>query len=444
MHGGAGSAPRRARRGRPDRLLGSQRHRLLRLPFRRLAARRRQRRRQLAPVPGGDGRDHRRCRAHRCWRSTRITSPRWQGCRAPCPRCEPSSSSATMQTRVPTHACGDVRAVGGRVLGGGPGPRRRSQRGQHAALHVGHHRVAQGSDAHQRKPVHRRGRRGRDVQHHRRHGEPRSHAPLPHRGFGLGAMRHVAGRTVHHRARRRSRRVARPDRDGAHHRDVPRARRPHALAGDALADLHGSLERASHLLWGVAHLRGRARQVHGGLRMRVLPGLRDDGDDRRHHRVALRGSRPRRPAARSAPLGRQASPARGVADRRPVNRRRRADGCSRGGVDALALQHGGLLGQGLRDRGDDRRRRLAAHRRCRLLRRRGVPLSPRQDQGHGRERRGERLPGGGRERPPRPPGHRRRGRHRGARRTVGRNREGHRRAGARAGARRGRRHRALS
>ncbi len=58
---------------------------------------------------------------------------------------------------------------------------------------------------------------------------------------------------------------------------------------------------------------------------------------------------PRRGLLRSAG---QAPPVRGVADRRPVNRRRSGAGCCRRGVDALALQHGGLLGQALRDRGD--------------------------------------------------------------------------------------------
>ena len=47
---------------------------------------------------------------------------------------------------------------------------------------------------------------------------------------------------------------------------------------------------------------------------------------------------------------------------------------------------------------DHRRRRLAAHGRRRLLRRRGLPLPPRPDQGHDRERGREHLPGRGRER----------------------------------------------
>ena len=41
---------------------------------------------------------------------------------------------------------------------------------------------------------------GHHVPHHRGHGEPGRHAALPHRRIGLGPVRHVAGRSVHHPA----------------------------------------------------------------------------------------------------------------------------------------------------------------------------------------------------------------------------------------------------
>ena len=58
----------------------------------------------------------------------------------------------------------------------------------------------------------------------------------------------------------------------------------------------------------------------------------------------------------------------------------------RGGVDPLPLQHGRLLGEARGDGSHDRPGRVAAHGRRRVLRRRGVPLPPRPDQGHDRQR----------------------------------------------------------
>ncbi len=68
--------------------------------------------------------------------------------------------------------------------------------GQHAALHLGDHGTPQGGHADQRQPGDGGVRSGAHLRHHRRHGQPGGHAALPHRRFRLGALRHVAGRSV--------------------------------------------------------------------------------------------------------------------------------------------------------------------------------------------------------------------------------------------------------
>ena len=94
-------------------------------------------------------------------------------------------------------------------------------------------------------------------------------------------------------------------------------------AGDARAGRDRPVEPAPHLLRRVAHLRGCPGQVHGGLRLRLLPGLRDDRDDRRHHGAALRGPRPGRSPPGPAAFGRQAARVGGDPGRRPRLRRGR-------------------------------------------------------------------------------------------------------------------------
>ena len=84
----------------------------------------------------------------------------------------------------------------------------------------------------------------------------------------------------------------------------------------------------------------------------------------------------------------------------------------------------GLLQPPGRDRRGADRRRLAAHRRWRLPRRRGLPVPDRPGQGHDRERRRERLPDRGRGGARPAPRRRRRRRHRRARRALGRSRQG--------------------
>ena len=102
----------------------------------------------------------------------------------------------------------DLRGVDRRVPGRGSGPRRDARRGEHAALHLRHDRTAQGRHADQRQPVDRDRRRGRDLQHPERHGEPGRHAAVPHRRIRLGAVRHVSRRAIDHPARRRPGRAA--------------------------------------------------------------------------------------------------------------------------------------------------------------------------------------------------------------------------------------------
>ena len=94
-----------------------------------------------------------------------------------------------------------LRRLGRGLLGRRPGPCRDARRGEHAALHVGHHGPAEGRHADQRQPVDRHlGSRARPSTSGR-HGQPGRHAPVPHRRFGLGAVCHVPRRPVDHPAR---------------------------------------------------------------------------------------------------------------------------------------------------------------------------------------------------------------------------------------------------
>ena len=76
----AGSAARRARRRRPDRLPRPQRHRVLRLPLRGLAHRCSERRGQLASGAGRDGGDHRRLRRAALGDPRRLPAGAWPTC----------------------------------------------------------------------------------------------------------------------------------------------------------------------------------------------------------------------------------------------------------------------------------------------------------------------------------------------------------------------------
>ena len=106
---------------------------------------------------------------------------------------------------------------------------------------------------------------------------------------------------------------------------------------------------------------------------------------------------------------------------RPLRRR------GRRGVAPRAERDARLLQPARGDRGRADRGRLAAHRRRRLPRRRGLPVPHRPDQGHDRQRRRERVPDRGRGGALAAPGRRRGRRDRRARRALGRGGEGGRR-----------------
>ena len=105
--------------------------------------------------------------------------------------------------------------------------------------------------------------------------------------------------------------------------------------------------------------------------------------------------------------------------------------------------HEGLLGPGLRHGGDDPRR-MAIHRRPRILGRGRLHLPRGQVQRLHQARRRDDLPRRGREGAALPPRHRRSRHHRDSRRRLGRAREGCRRCQVRPRSRRGRRDRILS
>ena len=110
----------------------------------------------------------------------------------------------------------------------------------------------------------------------------------------MGAVRHVARGELGDPARRRPGRALAwsgprglPSLRGTGRAHVP-ARHP----GDRV---HRSLEPALRVLRRLAHRRGRAGAVPGGLQVLVRPGLRDDRDDRGHQRA--RGPRTTTPTA---------------------------------------------------------------------------------------------------------------------------------------------------
>ena len=173
-------------------------------------------------------------------------------------------------------------------------------------------------------------------------------------------------------------------------------------------------------------------QVHGGLRLRFLPGLRDDRDHGRHHGPAVRGPRPRRTPPRPAALGRQAAPSpssSGSSTRTPARTSSRATSGRSGlgrpynmaGYWAKPDETGATIdGEGWLRTGDagyfDAEGYLYLHDRIKDMVVSG----------------GENIyPGRGRERAALPPGRRRRRGHRRAGRQVGRDRQGHRGAGSR-------------
>ena len=132
---------------------------------------------------------------------------------------------------------GLVRRLARGLPGRGPRVRGGSRRGEHAALHLGHDRPAQGRDADERQPVHRDLRGGPDLPHRRPDREPGRHALVPHRRARGGRCAPCRGWPVGRSARHGPGAPARPGRHRADHRDVRRPRCPddgarHPVAGD--------------------------------------------------------------------------------------------------------------------------------------------------------------------------------------------------------------------
>ena len=103
-------------------------------------------------------------------------------------------------TSTDRRACRVLRGMALRERHDGSGPCRNAGRGEHAAVHLRHHRAAQGGHADEREPRHGDRRGGADLRHRGRHREPGGHAAVPHRRFGVGAVRHVSGWTLRHPA----------------------------------------------------------------------------------------------------------------------------------------------------------------------------------------------------------------------------------------------------
>ena len=204
-----------------------------------------------------------------------------------------------------------------------PGRASTSRRRGAAALHLRHHRTAQGRAAHQRQLLGADGRRRR-VGRRRDLGVAGRDAAVPHRRVRVGQR--GAGPRRHRRAGPddRPRRPARHDRERPHHQRVPGPRR-------AADDVRGPGCRRPRLLQPALDRLRRLADHHGGVEAvarrvpgAAVPGLRPHRDDRRDHRAELDRPRPRRASPAPAALGRQALPVGGDAGRRPGHRQRRA------------------------------------------------------------------------------------------------------------------------
>ena len=193
---------------------------------------------------------------------------------------------------------------------------------------------------------------GTHLQHRGRHGQPGGHAAVPHRRLRLGAVRHVAGRPFRDPAGRRSERPARADRHRAHHRDVRGPGGADGAAGHARRLRHTDLSSLRHIFYGASPISEDVlvgAWTTFGCGFYQVYGMTETTG-------AITALRPRTtiPTVRGeAPaLGRQAPHLGRAARRRPGQRAGRGAGAGRGGVDAVALQHGGLLAEAGRDGGD--------------------------------------------------------------------------------------------
>ncbi|CAA9225644.1 MAG: Long-chain-fatty-acid--CoA ligase, partial [uncultured Acidimicrobiales bacterium] len=412
--GGAGPRRSRHRQGRPGGVHRQERARVLRGHVRRREARRGHGRRELATGPQGDRADHRRRAGQGGLRRTGLHLP---------------GGADRGPARDRHHDRGDRRArplallrgLGRRAARRRPGHELDPGEHRRPALHLGHHRSAQGRDAHERQPLRAPRRRHQPVGLPGRHGEPRGHAAVPHRRLRVGHRRHVHGRP-HGPAARRG-----PGRDPARHPRAPGDPR-HLRPGGAAVPAHDArrrrrrpLEPRDDRVRRLTHHRQGPDQGDGDVQVRLHPGLRAHRDHRRRH-----PARPRRPRPRGqpgpAPLLRQADAGRRAPHRRRGGRRPARGGGGRG-LDPLPAEHGRLLAQARGDGGQQDRGRLGEDRRRRLHEGR-LPLPVRPGEGHDRLRRGERVPRRGRERPDDAPAGGRRRRDRRAGRALGRDREG--------------------
>ena len=354
---------------RPHRPHREERPRLLRAGVRGLEDQRGAGRRELAARPRRDAADHRRRPRQGAVRRRGVrVAPRQDRVGAGHRRAhDPARARPTPPTSRST-----------RVAASQPDhrPGRRGHAAGHlpAALHVGHHRAAQGRDAQQREPllVHRRGAEALGL--HAGVGVARRDAHVPHRRLGLGPRE--PGHGLADDPRPRGRPGADPPGGGGaqdHPRDL-RARRAPVPADRAerprprpVVDAAGGLRRLPH------HRAGAARRHGAVLHRQVRAGVRAHRDHRRRRAARRRRPRPGEPA-RAPPLRRQALPVDRAARRRRRRRGRRA-GRHRRDLDQGRPGDGRLLEQPGRDRARHHPRRLVPLRRRRLPRRRRATCS---------------------------------------------------------------------
>ena len=367
--------------GRPGGLPRPQRHRVLRGLLRLRPARRGQRGRQLAPGPRRDGRHHRGRR-----RPGPLLRPRLRGRRAGDRPRSSTASAPAVPARPSSPQWRDAEA--GRPAadpGFEPGPDdvvtqlyTSGTTGLPKGVMISGRNIATHPDG------------GAD-EVFRIDADTVSMVAMPlfHiGGTGLGAVRHVAGRALGHRAGHRPGRGPAADRGAPDHRDLRGARRAHVPAGHPAAGRHRCRARCAPSSTGpppsartcwcgrMEALGCDFAQVYGltettGAITSLMP---EDHD-------------PDGPRAAPPALGRPALRPRGAAHRRhrhgrdAARRARWARSWTRSDQNML-----GYWNKPEETAAVARRRRLVPHRRRRLARRGRLPVPPRPDQGHDRVR----------------------------------------------------------
>src|SRR6267143_179095 len=278
------------------------------------------------------------------------------------------------------------RRQGPRLAARGPEARRGRRPRGHGGhpLYVGHHRSAQGGDAHARQ---------RDLERVRDRAPPEdeSRRPWPLRAADVPLLRserdheRPADGWRHHGDARavRPRRLRGRDRRASHHDLLRGADHVHPVPG------HGA---AARLRFGAALLLGGGHAAHRRRTplARALRALHPAGL-RPHRDLALRLLQPRRRV--QARLGGHADRERGDEDRGPGGPRGRRRGAGRD-RDQGAERDEGVLRERRRHRGVDPRR-MVPLRRHRLPRRRRLLLHRRPREGHDQRRRLQGLPARG-------------------------------------------------